>query len=240
MPTDWPTRAAQIRAGATVRTCEVSGCRLPTYRLGRICEGHRTALRTKGSTTATRVTIKELRPWRTMALAFVVDQEAKGHPAVLAALDYLQRAARTAAALERETRQGQRPRPAARVDAFLGLMHRDAIDLRLILAWGTACELHRLQEPRRWPDALHSGHQFAAAVATLARRRARQGASAGVSRPCTPKPSTGYLRELARQLRDPLVAFYAKAAQHLHNGIERTAHPVPRAALETPFTTFPT
>ncbi|WP_273456501.1 hypothetical protein [Nevskia ramosa] len=237
MPTSWSDRALQIRSGELTKACSVPGCRLPTYRMSSTCEPHRQALRTKGSTTAGRVTIRELRPNVIVAMAFIVEQEAKAHPAILAALDYLERLTKTAAELERDSpRQGQRPRPGARVDSLLARFRRDSVDLRLVLATGIACELHRLSDPRRWPDHRHASHQFAAAVACLARGRSRGVRTEGASRPAIRSPSTGFLRELARQLRDPLTPLYIRAATSIHDRAERLANPVPRAALDQPFT----
>lgn len=233
MPTDWPNRAHQI-ATRLPRICEVAGCKLPTYKVGRMCLPHRQQVRDKGHPTAGRVSIVELRPWHQLALHFVLKQDAAKHPGILAAVEFLAFLTRTAP--DAADRAGRWTRPHERVSIYLALLRRDAVDVRSIIAWGIACELHRMLHPRRWPDASHAAYQFGMAVACMARKRVRSGASIGRTHDAF-KKSAGYIRELARTLRDPLLPLFVKAAKHLHDATEHTAHPVSAAALHHPFTT---
>lgn len=233
MPTDWQTRKQQLR-DRPPKSCDVPGCKLPAYKVGHLCLPHRRKQQGQGHPTAERVTLIELRPWRDLASQFIAKQEAAGHPGVLAAVEFLERLVRTAPDVA--DKAGRWTRPHERASIYFALLRRDAVDVRIVIAWGIACELHRMQYPKRWPDADHAAFQFGMAVACIARKRVRSGASTGRSQDAF-KKSAGYVKELARQLRGPLLPLYVRAAHHLHTQIERATRPIPSAALQQPFIT---
>lgn len=232
MPTDWTTRKQQLR-DRPQRPCEVSSCRLPIHQMGRYCLLHWTAKNSTGHPTAGRVSIMELRPYRKLAMHFIEQQQAAEHPGVLAAIEYLER--RIATAVDTSSGSTAHLRPHQRVAFFLAWMRRDCLDPRLIVATGIAVELHSREQPHRWPDKAHADFQFGQAVACIARHRVRSGKSAGRSNNNYRKPA-GFCLQLARDLRDPLLPLYVKAAQHLHETAVRASLPIPAAALSQPFT----
>lgn len=231
MATDWTTRKRQMR-DRPPRTCEVPGCRLPAARIGSRCAAHDAKVKNGGHHTAARVTILELRPWVEIAANFIAKQEAAGHPGILAAVEFLERLIR--AVVEPEGKAHRFTSPTERAAFVLAHWRRDALDVRRIIAVGVAVELHSLQFPKRWPDALFSDVQFGHAVASYTRSRQRSGASIGRTNDATRK-TPALTKEMARQLRQPLLPLYVKAAAHLHQTIERAAQPIERAALNTPF-----
>lgn len=234
MATDWPTRFRKVR-DRPPRTCEVPGCYLPADRVGSKCVAHRRRMQEHGHPTAGRVTTYELRPWTKLALDFL--ERNQDHVGIVAGVEFLERLVRTAP--DHEGQVHRHTKPSERVERFLSHLRRDAIDVRNIIAVGIACELHRLQHPRRWPDATHSAVQFGHEVLALARTRQRSGASVGRTNRAQSRKTPAFVKEVGRQLREPLIPLFAKAAHHLHQQIERAAQPVDRAALNTPFTSGP-
>lgn len=228
--TDWITRKRQMR-DRPPRRCEVPGCYLPADRVGSQCVAHRRRTQDHGHPTAGRVTTYELRPWTRLALDFL--ERNQDHAGVVAGIEFLERLVRIAP--DHEGRVHRHTKPSERVERFLSHLRRDAIDVRNVIAVGIACELHRMQHPKRWPDATHSAVQFGHEVLAFARTRVRSGASIGRTNPAQENRTPAFVKEVARQMRDPLLPLYVKAAQHLHQQIERTAQPVPAAALTTPF-----
>lgn len=229
MPTDWTTRKQQMRERPRP-PCEVPGCRNFVRHIGRWCALHDRAISRKGHHSVGRVTVNELRPYRDLAAAFM-DQHAE-HPGMVAAVDYVER--RIAAAVD-PVRRGEGTRhlqPRERMEAFLAHARRDAVDPKKIVACGIACEIHAREFPERWPDKSHADVQFAHAVACLAQRRVITGKTAGRDSP-TRKPE-GFLKEIARQLRDPLIPLYTRAAHHLHQTATRAANPL-HGAMSVPF-----
>lgn len=224
-----PTRLLQ--AQARNRTCDIPGCYLPADRIGSLCVAHAWRTKKNGHHTAARVTTYELRPWTKLALDFL--ERNRDHAGIVAGVEFLERLVRTAP--DHEGSVHRLTKPAERVARFLSHLRRDAIDVRRIIAAGIACELHRMQQPQRWPDATHTAVQFGHEVLAFARTRQRSGASVGRTNSAQTNRTPAFVKETARQLRDPLVPLYFKAAQHLHQQIERAAQPVPTAALNTPF-----
>lgn len=233
MATDWTTRKRQIAANPM--PCEVPGCRMYARRPNRYCPSHDAGLRSRGHHTAGRVTLLELKPWKRHALDFI--ERNASHPGIVAALEWLEERARAAASADVAGRSSTRGiRPTERVRVYWSQMRRDAVDLRMVIACGIACEVHRLYFPERWPDLRHAEHNSGSAYASLIRGRVKSGKSEGRDTAAMTVPA-GYLCALAQEIRGALLPLFVKAAQTIKTQADRAAQPIPPAVLTQPFST---
>lgn len=227
--TEWAKRKQQMLVQPY--PCEVPGCRMYARRPDRFCAAHNARLKNAGHHTAGRVTLLELKPWRTLAMDFIERNAA--HPGIVAAVAWVEERARVAAA--RDTgRQSRRMSPTERVDAYWSQYHRDAVDPWLVIAYGIAAEAHRQFFPERWPDLRHAEHNSGAAFASLIRGRVKSGKTEGRDTAAMRTPA-GYLCALAREVRGALLPLFVKAASTIKAQAERTSRPIPAASLQQPF-----
>lgn len=202
------------------RRCEEQGCTNSAYGLGSRCGAHAKARRRCGHVTAGQVTHRELAPYVKAARAFVDRQDASGHSGVLNALAWMTERMREAQATGT---LHSRTAAAVRWEHWLARFHRDGVEPVRILAAAIAVHLHRLDNPRRWPDDRFFAHQFGKHVLQVASRTSYVDGDRLRTRPLR-KPS-GLLLQVSWELHATFGRLLIRAAEQVHAEIHRPLGP---------------
>ncbi len=217
---------------AAGRVCGTAGCLMPARRIGSRCLRHDRALRRDGHESTGAVGIRELGPWIKYCRVWIDGQHAAGHRGVIAACNWI---AGQAATAQPPASLHKGAAPWSRWQAWLARFHREGLDPRQVIAVCVAAHLHRLEFPRRWPDQRHFLHNLGSSIASLGNR----------CRVTAGKPNTvrshrkpaGLLLFAAGEVERAFGVLSIRAAQHLHDQMQKAATPIPQAVLHAAFTT---